>query len=244
MRQHTQRVSTMTPTRAIPTDYDIDPNRFRANVRAVEQYGLANDVHDEVAQRIAAEGLGPALDLGCGEGRLSKPLFSLNVQTISLDASATMLAATPGLRVQADACRLPFRDQSFGSVAALYMLYHLEDPRLALAECLRVLRPGGLFAACAPSRFNDPELADVLPPSEPATFDAENGEALVAGFFDGIEVEQWDAPLVYLPDRDALSVYLQGRQLTPSSIDHALDHVDTPLHLTKRGALFYGRKPL
>ena len=177
MRQHTQRVSTMTPTRAIPTDYDIDPNRFRANVRAVEQYGLANDVHDEVAQRIAAEGLGPALDLGCGEGRLSKPLFSLNVQTISLDASATMLAAMSGLRVQADACRLPFRDQSFGSVAALYMLYHLEDPRLALAECLRVLRPGGLFAACAPSRFNDPELADVLPPSEPATFDAENGEA-------------------------------------------------------------------
>ncbi len=234
----------MTSTSAVPSDYDSDPDRFRVNVCAVEQYGLAGDVHEEVARRVAAEDLGPALDLGCGEGRLTKPLLTLNVPTVALDASSTMLAAVPGLRVQAHACRLPFRDQSFGSVAALYMLYHLEDPRLALAECLRVLRPGGLFAACAPSRFNDPEMADVLPPSEPATFDAENGEALFTALFDGIEVERWDAPLIYLPDREALLVYLQGRQLSQTTIEHALDHVATPLHLTKRGALFYGRKPL
>ena len=38
-----------TPT---PSDYDSDPARFRANVQAVEQYGLAADVHEEVADRI------------------------------------------------------------------------------------------------------------------------------------------------------------------------------------------------
>ncbi len=234
----------MTKPKPVPTDYDIDPNRFRTNVLAVERYGLAADVHEEVARRVADEGLGPMLDLGCGEGRLTKPLPALDVPTVSLDRSATMLAAVPGIRVLGDARHLPIRDQAFGSVAALYMLYHLEDPRQALAESLCILRPGGLFAASAPSRYNDPELADVLPPSEPDSFDAENAEEMLAGFFEKIEVDRWDAPLVHLPDRNALHIYLQGRQLSQTTIERALRYVKTPLILTKRGAIFYAHKRL
>jgi len=115
----------MATSKAIPTDYDRDPDHFRANVQAVEQYGLMADVHLAVAQRLASEGLGPALDLGCGEGRLSKPLLALHVPTVSMDMSATMLAAVPGNRVLGDAGHLPLRNDSFGSVAALYMLYHI-----------------------------------------------------------------------------------------------------------------------
>ncbi len=228
----------------VPTDYDSDPNRFRTNVLAVQRYGLAADVHEAVAWRVADEGLDPMLDIGCGEGRLTKPSLALDVPTVSLDRSATMLAAVPGIRVLGDACHLPFADQVFGSVAALYMLYHLEDPHHALAESLRILRPGGLFAASAPSRYNDPELADLLPPSEPDSFDAENAEEMLAKFFEKIEVNRWDAPLVHLPDRSALHIYLQGRQLSQTAIDSALRNVKTPLRLTKRGALFYARKCL
>jgi SAM-dependent methyltransferase len=219
----------MTNPKAIPSDYDSDPDRFRTNVLAVERYGLATDVHDEVAHRMAEETPGPRLDLGCGEGRLTKPLLALGAPTVSMDLSATMLAAVTGNRVLGDASRLPFQSQAFGSVAALYMLYHLDEPRQALTECLRVLRPGGLFAACAPSRFNDPELADVLPPSKPETFDGENGQAMIAEFFEYVEVERWDAPLIYLPDRNALLVYLQGRQLERTTIDYALGRISTPL---------------
>ena len=86
-----------------------------------------------------------------------------------------MLHAGRGPRVRGDARWLPFAEETFGSVAALYMLYHLPEPREAIASSYRVLRPGGIFAACAPSRYNDPELVAVLPPSPPDTFDAEIG---------------------------------------------------------------------
>ena len=232
----------MVPTKAIPTDYDTDPDRFRTNVRVVEQCGLVQDVHEEVAERLVAEGVAPVLDLGCGEGRLTKPLHERNIATVAFDNSATMLCAVSNPRVQGDAYRLPFRDSAFGSVAALYMLYHFDDPTVVLAESRRVLYDGGLFAACAPSRYNDPELAHVLPPTETETFDAENGPELIADFFTDVTVERWDAPLIYLPDQAAVAQYLRGRQLTQADIDSAIRQIRAPLYLTKRGALIYGRK--
>lgn len=228
--------------RGIPFDYDADPGRFRANVLAVERYGLAGDVHQAVAERAVEEVGGLALDLGCGEGRLVREQCKRGVSVIAYDLSATMLAAVRGSRTRGDATRLPFRDRSFGVVAALYMLYHLADPRVAIAESYRVLQPGGLFAACAPSRHSDPELARALPPASPSTFDAENGPDLVADFFDEIEVQCWDAALVHLPDRPALALYLRGRGLSETEIADAVDRIATPLTLTKRGALVYGRK--
>jgi SAM-dependent methyltransferase len=75
------------------------------------------------------------------------------------------------------------------------------DPREAIAESCRVLRPGGLFVACAPSRHNDPELAAILcpapAPQTAATFDAENGPEMARAYFAEVEVERWDAPLVH-----------------------------------------------
>ncbi len=232
----------MSSAKGIPSDYDTDPDRFRANVKAVEQYGLSRDVHEEVADRIVAAGFAPVLDLGCGEGRLTKPLHERGIHTIAFDYAATMLAAVSDPRVQGDANQLPFRDGAFKGVAALYMLYHLDDPRRVIAESQRVLHPGGLFAASAPSRYNDPELADVLPPAELETFDAENGPGFVEEFFTDVQVERWDAPLIYLPDHKALAQYLRGRQLAQSVIDTAVQQISVPLHLTKRGALIYGRK--
>jgi len=232
----------MKKSKGIPSDYDINPERFRANVRAVEQYGLSRDVHEDVADHVMVERLEPTLDIGCGEGRLTQPLHDRGIATVAFDYSATMLAAVPDPRVQGDANHLPFADATFGSIAALYMLYHLDNPSQALAECYRVLRPGGLLAACVPSRYNDPELAPILPSSPPETFDAENGPALVAEFFQNVEIERWNAPLIYLPDKAALHHYLLGRNLCQQVIDQAMTQVEVPLYLTKRGALIYGRK--
>jgi SAM-dependent methyltransferase len=195
-----------------------------------------------VAARLAAEGLEPVLDLGCGEGRLVHPVHARGLAIIAFDSSATMLKAVPGHRVRGDARRLPFRSGFFGAVAALYMLYHLSDPRQAIAEGYRLLRPGGLFIACAPSRYNDPELASALSPEPPATFDAENGPEMIGSFFPQLEIERWDAPLVHLPDREALALYLRGRGIPRPEIERALEWVSTPLTLTKRGALMFGRK--
>ena len=225
----------------IPLDYDVDPERFRSNVKAVVNYGLMSDVHEEVADRFMEERLGRILDLGCGEGRFLAPARARGLTTIGFDYSPTMLDAIDDPRVQGDALDLPFADDAFGGVAALYMLYHLDKPLQAIAESHRVLQKNGLFVACAPSHHNDPELAAVLPHSQ-ATFDAENGEAMLGQYFQNVEVERWDAPLVHLPDEEALKLYLRGRRLDLRTIQIALEQLQTPLTLTKRGALFFGYK--
>jgi SAM-dependent methyltransferase len=125
-----------------------------------------------------------------------------------------MLAAVAEPKVLADATAIPFPDERFGAVAALYMLYHLRDPRDALAESRRVLRNGGLFAASAPSRYDNPELAGLLPKEPLATFDSENGPEMVGQFFQDVEVRRWDGSLMHLPDTEALVLWLRGNGLS------------------------------
>ena len=61
-----------------------------------------------------------------------------------------------------DAERLPYEDASFDLVVGHAFLHHLPDPPAALAEMLRVLRPGGaLFIAGEPTRWGD-RLAGVV----------------------------------------------------------------------------------
>ena len=226
-----------------PFDYDTDPERFRANSLASRKYGPAGDVHEDVADRFAKERVERVLDVGCGQGRLLALLRDLRVPAVGLDASSEMLKAASGTRVFGDARMLPFPANTFGGAAALYMLYHLEDPVQAVAECHRVLRPGGLFAACAQSMYDSPELQSVQPGyGVPSTFDSENAPEIIGSVFGEIEIDAWDGPYVHLPDREALALYLRGRRLSPAAAERASNTIDTPLTLTKRGAIVYARK--
>jgi SAM-dependent methyltransferase len=221
-------------------DYDSDPSRFRLARSVLEQHARAADIHAEVAERFLAEELTPVLDVGCGEGELSKHLP--DGAWVGVDNSPTMLARAPKPNVLAEATDLPFEDESYGAVALLYVLYHLEDPRQALAEARRLLRRGGLLAVAAPSRHDSPELAHALP-SEPLTFDAELAPQLLAEQFTAVEAERWDAPLLELPTRDAVHDYLIGKGAAPAAAQAAADQADLPLAVTKRGAVVFARKP-
>jgi SAM-dependent methyltransferase len=138
---------------------------------------------------------------------------------------------------------LPFPDATFGAVAALYMLYHLQDPGRAIAEAYRVLRPGGLFVAVAPGRFDSPEVQHLMEPEPPATFDAELAPELLGRYFGAVEVDAWDGPDITLPDADALRRYLIGRGLPRALAAERCTLMPFPLPITKRGAIVYGRKP-
>jgi SAM-dependent methyltransferase len=62
-------------------------------------------------------------------------------------------ADTPGGVVNGDALRLPFPDASFDRVIASEVLEHIWGDESAIAELVRVLRPGGRMAVTVPARF-------------------------------------------------------------------------------------------
>lgn len=196
---------------------------------------MQGDTHEPVAERLVDDQLAPVLDLGSGQGRLGG-LLPDSTGWFGLDSSPTQLADSVRRPVVlGEASALPFPDHTFGAVAALWVLYHLVDVPLALAEARRVLRPGGLFVACTSARDNDPELIAGYPPT---TFDAEEAAELVASTFGEVEVQRWDDRLVLLPDTDAVVRYARSH-LLPAEVAEA---VTAPLWLTKRGCLVWARR--
>jgi SAM-dependent methyltransferase len=95
---------------------------------------------------------GPALDAGCGEGRLPRDLKARGYDVVGVDASPTLVEhareADPGgdYRV-ADAAHVPFGDASFQLVTAFMSLHDMDDMDGAIRELSRVLVPGGRLCA-------------------------------------------------------------------------------------------------
>lgn len=91
------------------------------------------------------------LDAGCGMGRWARHAASLGVRRLyAVDfsraigrAAATLSGTAHAHCVQADLCRLPFRDGTFDFTYCLGVLHHLEDPDAGMASLNRVTRADG-----------------------------------------------------------------------------------------------------
>jgi SAM-dependent methyltransferase len=117
---------------------------------------------DPVMLRLAGDVAGTrVLDLGCGEGRFCRMLGERGAQVVGLDPIAGMIERAKkrdrgGAYVRATADGLPFADASFELVVSYITLVDILLFREAIAECARVLRPGGRmlvanlgFTSCA-----------------------------------------------------------------------------------------------
>jgi SAM-dependent methyltransferase len=110
------------------------------------------------------------LDAGAGFGRHAFELARRGADVVALDYAMDEVVATratfggmidageiPETRyvgvLRGDATNLAFADDSFDRVITSEVLEHIQDDVAAIAEFVRVLRPGGTFAATVPTWF-------------------------------------------------------------------------------------------
>lgn len=133
-----------------------DPYARIADLYEAEHRGWTEDL--DLYRALAARAAGPALELGCGSGRVGIALAEAGYDVHGIDTSAAMLAIAhanlqgrrlPITFAQGDMRRFSSR-RAFSLVfCALDGLLHLQDSadvRDVLASASGVLRPGGLLA--------------------------------------------------------------------------------------------------
>jgi SAM-dependent methyltransferase len=107
-------------------------------------------VLDPVARR---RPIRDVLEAGCGTGHFSLQLaqrYGWRMHSLDLGWEGLAFGKQLGAprMVQADICRLPYRDAAFDGVVSMDVIVHLPPGREVepLAEFTRVLKPGGLLA--------------------------------------------------------------------------------------------------
>jgi SAM-dependent methyltransferase len=165
----------------------------------------------------------PLLDAGCGTGGNLAHLAGPG-SGVGLDRAAEALARCRrrGLTalVRGDVAALPFADASFAAVVSASVIYHewVTDPGVALGECRRVLRPGGLLLVDVPA-------SDALWSAHDAAvmtarrFRAAELRRLVEGAgFEVLRLTHWNTllfPAVWVARRFRLSP--EGRDFDPAA---------------------------
>jgi len=95
-----------------------------------------------------------ALDVGCGVGQVVARLTDAGCEAHGVDVSEPNIERA---RKFSDRCQLydgrhlPFPDAHFGSVGALNVLEHVEEPESFLRELVRVTEPGGRVVVSSPN---------------------------------------------------------------------------------------------
>ncbi|MGA2628287.1 MAG: class I SAM-dependent methyltransferase [Candidatus Bathyarchaeia archaeon] len=101
-------------------------------------------------ERIGCSAEGSMLDLGCGCGTFVKVCRDNGLDAIGIDPGEDLLEIAKlkhagNYVIRAVGEFLPFKEGSFGLIAASNVLEHVQNPQLTLRESFRILKPGGIF---------------------------------------------------------------------------------------------------
>ncbi|MEK6799905.1 MAG: ubiquinone/menaquinone biosynthesis methyltransferase [Planctomycetota bacterium] len=143
---------------ASPHEAADKASRVRAMFNAIApRYELVNTVfsagRDASWRRHAVQlaGVRPdddVLDVACGTGDFARAFLRGGARSVTgCDFAHEMLLRAAGLssssRIEADALRLPFADESFSIVSCAFGVRNFQSLEAGLREIRRVLRPGG-----------------------------------------------------------------------------------------------------
>jgi arsenite methyltransferase len=145
---------------------------------------------------------GVALDVGSGPGNITASLARAagpDAVALGVDISEPMLDRAvrneAGPRVgfiKADAQRLPLRDKTVDAVVSIAALQLGPNPTAALAEMVRVLRPGGRLAVMVPTVGPAARFWQRLPNVGAYVFDDDEiGDILEANGFVSVRVKNY-----------------------------------------------------
>lgn len=165
------------------------------------------DQCDRIALRAFLPPTGDSVvELGAGFGRLANEYTGYR-KAVLLDLSGVQLdAARDRLRedsryevVEGDIFHLPFPDASFDSVVCIRVIHHFADPRPAIAEMARVLKPGGTLVLEAANKRNLKAIVlfwlrrQKASPFKRGSIAATNATFLPEAVHRGPEGEHWEA---------------------------------------------------
>ena len=120
-----------------------DPATYARHARFVADLG------SPVVELLAPRPGERILDLGCGDGALTKKLVDLGCEVVAVDSSAPQIEAARKLGLNAqvmDAEALPFSDE-FDAVFSNAVLHWIKRADPVIAGVHRALKPGGRFVA-------------------------------------------------------------------------------------------------
>ncbi|MEO6199932.1 MAG: bifunctional demethylmenaquinone methyltransferase/2-methoxy-6-polyprenyl-1,4-benzoquinol methylase UbiE [Cryobacterium sp.] len=132
----------------VSTHYDRTNAVLSVGNAALWRLATTRAVNPQPGERI--------LDIAAGTGTSSAALTRTGAHVVAADFSSGMIevgrarhADNPNLEfVQADATALPFADGEFDAVTISFGLRNVVEPKNALAEFYRVLKPGGRLVIC------------------------------------------------------------------------------------------------
>jgi ubiquinone/menaquinone biosynthesis C-methylase UbiE len=150
------------------------------------------------------------LEIGCGEGRVTRDLVARGHRVVALDTSVSLVrhaadADPHGRYALADGAALPFRDGCFETVVAYNVLQVVADMAHTVSEAGRVTKTGGSLCACVAHPVTD--LGRFV--------DDEDTLAVRQGYFENRRVEE--------------AVHSDGHTMTFRGWTYPLEHYSTAL---------------